>query len=124
MHEFSIAQGLVDQLKGLLELHKRHSVTAIKLSIGKFSGVVIDSLLFALNVLSEQEPGLRGMKVEVQSPAVEYICGRCGHRFKHEACPDTIDIFQSIAIVCPLCGHDFCTHKGGDELLLLTVEME
>lgn len=126
MHEFSIAQGLVSQLQELLKFHNRHSVTSIKLSIGQFSGVVIESLLFALNALSEQEPALRGMKVEIHSSGVEYTCGRCGHSFQgDDPCQgDAMNILQCVALSCPLCGHESCTHKGGDELFLLTVEME
>jgi len=126
MHEFSIAQELVSQLKGLLMQYQRRRVTFIKLAIGRFSGVVVESLLFSLNALSEQESALKGMKVEVESSNVEYTCNGCGHNFQpeHSAHTDPINIFQALAVSCPLCGHEFCSRKGGDELLLLTVEME
>ncbi|MEZ0328218.1 MAG: hydrogenase maturation nickel metallochaperone HypA [Dissulfuribacterales bacterium] len=130
MHEFSIAQGLVAQLKELLALHQRRTVTSIRLSIGLFSGVVTESLLFSLKMLAEQEPALKEMKVEVQSPAVECTCSQCGHRFNVDAQflmsysnTSAAGIFSSLATYCPVCGSEFCTHRGGDELLLLTVEM-
>lgn len=131
MHEFSIAHELVAQLKGLLALHQRRTITFIRLSIGLFSGVVTESLLFSLRILTEQEPALKEMKVEVQSSAVDCTCSQCGHRFQMDAQSlrshsdmSATDIFQCLAMSCPVCGSEFCTHRGGDELLLLTVEME
>lgn len=126
MHEFSIAQELVSQLKWLLASHQKNFVTCIKLSIGEFSGVVPDSLLFSLKILAEQEPSLMGMKVNVQRSTVVYTCSRCGHNFHEKDAfhGNNLGMFQGVSMPCPLCGNEFCTHRGGDELLLLTVEME
>lgn len=65
MHEFSLAQGLHNQL---IELARKHDATKImraEISIGKDAGIVVESFSFGVNVLVGQHDITKGMQVDI-----------------------------------------------------------
>lgn len=66
MHEFSLAQGLHDQLVALAEQHTSMIRSAV-VGVGDSAGIVVDSFVFGFNVLAEQHPATRGMKLVIES---------------------------------------------------------
>ena len=65
MHEFSLAQGLHRQLLDLVKQHQADKVTRAEILIGSNAGVVEESFLFGVDILSRQDPRTEGMEVAV-----------------------------------------------------------
>lgn len=54
MHEFSLAQGLHDQVMDLIREHEVEKVIKVEICIGDNAGIVTDSFLFGFNVIASQ----------------------------------------------------------------------
>ena len=63
MHELSLVQGLLSQLQTLAQQHSAISISRVRVEVGPFAGIVIDSFQFAFDILAN--PHLR--KREQQS---------------------------------------------------------
>ena len=64
MHELSVAQAVVDEITTKLG---DAEVTMVRLAIGLRSGVVVDSIRFCFDLVTEGTP-LAGATLEVQEP--------------------------------------------------------
>jgi len=114
MHEFSLAQGLVNQLKALAHDHKAGKIIKIRLQVGSMSGIVVDSFEFGFEVLAQEEPLLKEAVLEIVHSKPHAACLKCGL---------TMD-FLPENLCCDNCGSASIRRKGGDELILSQVEME
>lgn len=65
MHEFSLAQGLHNQLKDLIREHDVEKILKAEVSIGKNAGIVVESFTFGFNVLSGQDDATKAMTLEI-----------------------------------------------------------
>lgn len=65
MHEFSLAQGLHGQLLDLARKHQADKVTRAEILIGSNAGIVEESFLFGVDILSRQDPRTEGMEVTI-----------------------------------------------------------
>ncbi len=115
MHEISLVQGLLDQLRELASENGAKRVVRVKVAIGPFSGVVVDSFVFGFKVLAPNSDFARDAVLQIERPLPSYRCKDCGWTV-----PDTEMRPES----CPSCGGDGLFPVGGDELLLMQVEME
>lgn len=113
MHEFAICRSLLRQVEGLAQEHRARRVVSLKVAVGPLSGV---------------EPGLLGRafgvarcggiaetaELIVETPPITVSCRSCGG--------------QSLAspnrLICGRCGDFRVELAGGDELILISVEME
>jgi len=111
MHEFSLALGLMDELKAVAAVHGATRVMGATVSVGARSGVVIESFRFGCQVLSDEEPLTRGMALEIQTPAPDLLCCGCGAKVAG-------------AGGCPVCGSSEVWPTGGDGIDLIRVELE
>lgn len=114
MHELSLAQGLLDQLKSLANEHKKTKVLSLSMEIGPFAGVVIDSFQFGFDIISKQEPLTKDAELKIICPPASYRCCGCGLQINEEQRPD----------ICPDCSETLFSPVGSDDLMLLQVEME
>ncbi len=71
MHEFSLAQGLHDQLLALVSEHQATKILKAEVSVGEGAGIVVESFVFGFNVLAEQNEMTRGMDFVIESEAGE-----------------------------------------------------
>lgn len=115
MHEISLVQGLFEQLKDLASENKATKITIVTMEIGPLCGVVVDSFQFGFEILSADDKMFRGAKLIVKIPDVEYKCTGCGH-IEITAGPRPEE--------CPKCGDLLLIPTGGEDLILLQVEME
>ena len=60
MHEFSLAQGLINQLQALAEQHGARKICTVRVTIGSLAGIVADSFAFGFEVLSRETKVCRG----------------------------------------------------------------
>ncbi|UKL13591.1 hydrogenase maturation nickel metallochaperone HypA/HybF [Dissulfurimicrobium hydrothermale] len=115
MHELSLAQAVIDEIVQLAREHKADKVLKVRVMIGALSGVVKDSFAFGFKAMAMTNEITKGAALVIETPAVPYRCIGCGHEFKTEGGrPDC----------CPRCGARDVFPQGGDELLLMQVEME
>jgi hydrogenase nickel incorporation protein HypA/HybF len=115
MHEISLVQGLIQQLKELVSEHKATKILSVTMEIGPLCGVVVDSFRFGFDILRKEEEFLREAQLLVTIPEVQYTCTGCGHVLvTTEQRPDC----------CPLCREITFLSEGGDDLILRQVEME
>jgi hydrogenase nickel incorporation protein HypA/HybF len=115
MHEISLVQGLFQQLQELAVSNQATKVTSVTMEIGPLSGVVLDSFQFGFDILSADDDLVRGAKLIIQTSPVTYTCSDCGH---------VTMVTGPKPEECLKCGELFLISNGGDDLLLLQVEME
>ncbi|PID74233.1 MAG: hydrogenase accessory protein HypA [Desulfobacterales bacterium] len=114
MHELSLVQNLFTQLDGLLRENGAGKICTVRVEIGAFAGVVIDSFEFAFGVLRDTEPWATGARLELSTPLPQYQC-ECGHiQQRQKLEPGS----------CDKCGATALTPFGGSDIMLLQVEME
>jgi len=113
MHELSICQALVDQLRDLAARESAHRITRVLLRVGPMSGVVAELLEHAFPIAAA-ETVADGAAIAIEDAPVRVRCRTCGAETDAE--PGSL--------VCGDCG-DFRTDLlTGDELLLVSVELE
>jgi len=115
MHEASIAMGLIDSLSKIAEKEGAKKVLKVRVRIGKLSGVVVDSFVFAFNALKLQHRYLKGADLKVEEVPTVYRCKACGEEFTAE----TVYFPE-----CPRCGSVELELLSGEELELVDVELE
>jgi Zn finger protein HypA/HybF involved in hydrogenase expression len=55
VHEFSLAQSLMQQVSDLAAKHQASSVLRVCVAVGEMSGIVIDSFQFGFEILSKEQ---------------------------------------------------------------------
>ena len=115
MHEFNIAQTIVDSV--LAELKKVNEpnlkLITTRVVIGKLRSIVPDYLQFAYENLSKGTP-VEGSKLEVVSPPLNGTCLQCGWTGELKAA-----LFE-----CPSCKSTRGKLNSGRELYLENLEIE
>jgi Zn finger protein HypA/HybF involved in hydrogenase expression len=67
VHEFSLAQGLHNQLLDLARENCVEKILIAEVLIGENAGIVQESFVFGFNVLAEQHDTTSGMKLVIKS---------------------------------------------------------
>ncbi len=114
MHEFSLAQGLMQQLSDLAEKHNAAKIITVKLAIGRLSGIVIDSFEFGFEILAKDNVLTKEAKLIIKVIEPDLLCQTCGVTSIQSQEPQS----------CQACGATDTRLIGGDELILTQVEME
>ncbi len=114
MHEMSIVQALLEQVQSEVE-RARHAgrVVRLHLVIGRLSGVHVDSIRFAFELLSPDSIAC-GAELQIDQPRAALSC---------QQCQSDQDIDELI-LICPRCGSNQVTIHGGQQLLLQSIELE
>jgi hydrogenase nickel incorporation protein HypA/HybF len=110
----SIVQALIDQVEGeVAKAGQRGRVVTLELSVGRLSGVHVEAIRFAFELLS---PGtlVEGACLNIDEPLAQASCQACG------ACTP----IPELVMQCPACGSGAITIQGGQELLLQSIELE
>jgi hydrogenase nickel incorporation protein HypA/HybF len=114
MHELSIVEAIVDQVEKEVQ-RSGHAgrVARLDLIIGRLSGVCVDSIRFAFELLA---PGtiLERTEVRIEEPRAECVCRSCGRRTE----------IEELVVDCPECGSADISIEGGRDLLLQTIDLE
>jgi hydrogenase nickel incorporation protein HypA/HybF len=113
VHEFSLVQALLEQVAAEVQ-NAGHAgpVQAIDLAVGRLSGVHVDSLRFAFELLAPESIAA-GAVLRIAQPAAAVQCCGCGR---------ATDITE-LVMHCPQCGSDCITITGGQDLLLQSIEL-
>jgi hydrogenase nickel incorporation protein HypA/HybF len=113
VHEFAICSSLLRQVQGLAEEHGARRVISVKLAVGALSGVEPGLLDRAFEVA--RRGGIAAAaELIVETPPIIVRCRSCGGR--GTALPNRL--------ICAHCGDFRVELASGDELILVSVEME
>ena len=110
----SIVQALIEQVEAEVEKSGQSGrVVGLDLVVGRLSGVHVDSIRFAYEVLA---PGsiLEGSTLRISEPAAYSDCRACGAR----------EPIEELSMYCPRCGSGEIVIDGGRDLLLQSIELE
>ena len=113
MHELSVCYALLDQVKAIaLEINSPY-VTSIVIGIGPLSGVDAQLLKNAYTIARAGSVAKQAELI-IEILPVKVKCGQCG-------CVSEVLVNK---MTCQSCGNWQTTLVSGDELLLMSVEIE
>ena len=113
MHELSVCQGLLRQVDKVAAQHEARAVDRIVLRVGLLSGVEADLLSHAFEI-ARMGTLAENASLEIEPGPVTVRCRQCGDG--GEVSPNRL--------VCPTCGDWRVEVTGGEELLLLSLDLE
>ncbi|MCH1923744.1 hydrogenase/urease nickel incorporation protein HypA [Shewanella sp. C32] len=112
MHEFSIVSALINQCEELAAENKATGIARVAVKIGALSGVEPQLVKTAFDTF--REDGIcRGAELEMEIAPLELDCRACGAH----SIPD------EIAYLCPACQSRDIKVSGGEEMLLMQLEL-
>ncbi len=115
MHEVSIALGMVDELMKIARQNNAKKITNVKLKIGRMSGIVTDSLIFAFDAIKPEYPMLSESEIIIEEVPLVYKCNECNVSF------NTDDIYFP---ACTNCKSYNLKLVSGEEQHIENVELE
>jgi hydrogenase nickel incorporation protein HypA/HybF len=113
MHELAICQSLMNQVESLAFEHRARCVTSIVVAIGPLSGVEAQLLKNAYPLASAGTVAQQAELI-IENLPIRVKCSICNN--ESDALPNKL--------VCKKCGDWRTTLVSGDELLLMSVELE
>ena len=114
MHELSIARSLIAAACDAAASNHAGRILKVRARIGRLSGVAGRSLQSAFPIAAEKTP-CEGAQLEIEtSPVVIY----CNH------CRTSQQLSDPTPLECPVCGQPAATLLGGQELELVSLEVE
>jgi len=112
MHEVSIAANIIEIVENELEKNNGNKVNKLHLEVGAISGVVIDSLQFALDA-SRPNTMLQDTEIIIDEIPALVRCRSCQHEFKAD------DYY----VVCPQCGSVQLEFLSGRDLVVKSISI-
>jgi hydrogenase nickel incorporation protein HypA/HybF len=112
LHELSVAQNIVDQVKQILESKKVTRVDALYLKIGSMSGVDSHSLRFVFPEATKGSP-LEGCSLHIEEISLKVYCPSCQNEGQ----------LQEFYPYCPTCFSPNVKVLEGEELLIDKMEV-
>ena len=113
MHELSIARNILDIVRDSIPETDRPFVRDIRLRIGPYAGVVIESLAFGFSILAPND-GLPHARLEIETTPIVIGCAACGRSASAEYG----------TFVCPECGGRDVRFESGNELQLVDIRLD
>lgn len=113
MHERSIVRQLLKQVAAVMLEHQSVRVTAVRISVGDFSGVEAELLQTAFHDMSANSP-VEGAELLLDTVPLEAICDVCG-------CEFAVEQFN---FLCPACESQQVRILRGEDLMLESVTLE
>ena len=81
MHEMSIAEGILKIAVDTMNQNDCSTISAIGLKVGDMSGVELESLTFAFNVLVQNTPAHHA-QLKINRVPITARCNKCGKTFR------------------------------------------
>ena len=113
MHELAICQALMEQVETIAEERDAHSVISIVIGMGPLSGVEAQLLKNAYPIASAGTVA-QDAELVIEHLPIKVQCNQCGS--ESDALPNKL--------TCKQCGDWRTTLISGDEMMLMSVELE
>lgn len=104
---------MLDTVLAEAEKNNVRHVAAVKVRIGALAGVVLESLDFAWQAITDKTPA-EGSRLEVEHIPVTCFCAKCQREFEARA----------YSYRCPHCDELSSDLRRGRELDLISIEVE
>ena len=112
MHELSIAQEILRIIHQYVPDPQPNCVKSVKVSIGKMSNILTDSLNFCFEAITSNS-ALNGTKLEIIETAVKINCLNCLKESE----------IEPPVFACPVCGHNQIKIISGTEMQVEEIEL-
>lgn len=112
MHELSVCEALLAQVRATATAHRADSVGRITVRLGPLAGVEPELLAQAFSI-ARKGPLTAEASLHVETQPVRIHCRDCGN--ENEAAPNRL--------LCQACGSYRVNLISGDEMLLARVEL-
>mgnify|MGYP002713214621 CR=1 FL=1 len=113
MHELAICQSLIEQVEQIAEERAARSVTSITVGMGPLSGVEVQ-LLKNANPVASAGTIAEDAELVIEHLPIRVRCSQCGT--ESDALPNKL--------TCKQCGDWRTTLISGDEMMLMSLELE
>ena len=113
MHEFVIAQGILEIINQETLPYGEVSVINVKVRIGTLSGIMPDSLTFAFTALSNGTVA-DGAQLLIEEVPLRITCNKCGKT----------SITDNPFMICPVCKCSDVWMASGRELNVIGLEID
>lgn len=113
MHELALCQSMMSQVETIAREHRAMRVTSITLGIGPLAGVETQLLKHAYPIASAGTVA-EGAELLIEATPIRVHCNRCGE--------DSDALINRL--VCGRCGDWRTELVSGDEMLLVSVELD
>jgi hydrogenase nickel incorporation protein HypA/HybF len=113
MHEFAIANSVLDAVRTEARLRPGMRVSKVSVRVGDLSGLDPDALSFCFEALVK-ETELESIVLEIERRPQRNRCPRCDKEF----------LVVNYETACPACGEATTVFVSGNELELAYLEME
>ena len=113
MHEYAIAQALVEQVENIARENRARAVGRIVVQVGKLRGVLPDILRWGFEVAAADTVAA-GAVLEIEEVPIRIRC---------QACSAESEIAEPL-FICPSCGGFDLVQITGAELILKSLEID
>lgn len=113
MHEYSIVSSLIELCEENARQNNATKIIKINIAIGKLSGVEPVLLKSAFDTFKE-EGITKESELVVEIKEIVLQCQKCGHQYTP----------QGYEYLCPKCGSEEYSIISGEEMHLMSLEME
>jgi hydrogenase nickel incorporation protein HypA/HybF len=93
MHELAIAQSIVEVVDESATAHHAARVQSVSLRIGEAHAVMVDSLTFCFEMLTNADPVLNGAQLKLETVPHRARCQQCNDEF----------VIRNFVAQCPRC---------------------
>lgn len=112
MHEFSIAQSIVEAVRRHLPVDERRPVKSVTLRVGDFARVAPESLEICFEMASEGT-AVQGAKLMIKNVPIRCYCKKCDSGFEA----------GRYITICTNCGNAGVELISGNEMDVVEVEL-
>ncbi len=113
MHEFSVAQSLLSLVEECVRRQRARRVTEVIVRVGVLSGVEPELLRTAFEALKEGTVA-ESARLVLETERLSVRCRECSAESEKE----------ELSVLCPACGSPNTEVIRGEDLLLVSLEME
>ena len=113
MHEVGLMANILDTINSSARENQISRIMEITLVVGKFTMVLPDSMLFAFEALTQNDPLYADAKLTIWEKAIECLCQQCSNTFLVE---------QNHCFICPDCTSSDVQILSGRELYIDSYE--
>jgi len=112
MHEFSIAQSVIETVRAQLPADERRPIRSVTLKLGQFNRIAPESLEYYFEIVREGTVA-REAKLKIIPVPIQCRCGTCGFNFEG----------GRYVTICDRCGKGGVELISGNELNVIEIEL-